>query len=132
MDADREHSDQPRNRKEPDALCAGAPLAQRKRECSLGSTERWPAALVMASGDQGCRPSVALPVKRGGTSHRRNRLPNRVPDSAYLIPLRDIPTNEKPCKRTGHGSGMPLLTTGPRSSTSAVDSSPRRDSSVGR
>lgn len=54
-------------------------------------------------------PSIALPVRRRGTPHRRNRVPNRVPDSAFLMPLRDTHSNEKSCKRTGRSSGMALV-----------------------
>src|SRR4051794_32347371 len=63
---------------------------ERPRGCfSAGSTGAAPATLMLTSGDQRCRPRLALPVHRGGT---RNRVPNRVRDLAFLLPPRDTYT----------------------------------------
>ena len=68
---------------------------------------------MMTSVDQRWRRASSAGPE-GRTPHRRNRVPNRVPDSAFLMPLRDTHSNEKACKRTGRSSGMPLVTWGSR------------------
>src|SRR3954469_13290826 len=87
-------------------LALACPAKPRVSPASTGAVAR---SLDDVVGRSTLAPSIALPVRRGGTPHRRNRVPNRVPDSAFLMPLRDTHSNEKSCKRTGRSSGMPLV-----------------------